>query len=86
MERLCLTVQLEREDLIEACRKAALAAAQIWREDLLPENQIKHVLEHSFPGIPPRFLEPSDLEKIGIEAASLLGIRLMQVDGIGLNG
>lgn len=86
MEHKCLTVQLESSELIDACSVAATRAISDWRAKEISEAQIQHVLEHTFPGIPPYYLEAEELRRVGEEASSLLGVVLIKVDGIGREG
>lgn len=83
MEYRCLTVQLASNDLINSCAYAADLAASKWRESGISEAQIQHVLKHPFPGIATEYVQAEQLKLIGEEAARLLGVVLIQVDGIG---
>ncbi len=85
----CLNVQLDDEDLIQACHQAGIDAEKYWRSlegDEMFQYQISHVIDHPFPAIPPRFIEGETLEQIRLTAETKLGKPVVQIDGIRSDG
>jgi hypothetical protein len=70
------------------CKNIAQRAVSGWREQGIDKAQIKHVLNHEFPGISPTFATQEEIDTIKVEAAKKLGIDVskIQVDGIRKDG
>jgi hypothetical protein len=89
MTERCINVQLNDDDLIEACRQATERAKSHWKslsEEDFFRCQIDNVLDHPFPAIPPSFVDTEDLEHIRATAEEKLGRHVIQIDGIRSDG
>jgi hypothetical protein len=71
-----------------SCETIAQRAVSGWREQGIDKAQIKHVLDHEFPGISPTFATQEEIHAIRVGAATKLSIDVskIQVDGIRKDG
>ena len=87
MPEKCVNVYLGDDREIRAiCRQATKRAIFAWREEGLDKTQIGHVVTHKYPGIPPSFAEPQEVEIIRRRAEASLGASVEQVDGLRRDG
>ena len=73
-------------DTLAVCQKATLRAIEAWREEGIEESFIKHVVNHIFPGIPPKHAGKEALERIRRLSTERLGVPVVQVDGLREDG